>query len=114
LEKAALKRLLEPVYFATGRTALGPQGRLKVEELAQWLNDNPDTRVEITGVADASGSATANERVAQARADSVREGLIANGVDASRIATSRQLAPAGATPDPRDRRAEVRILGGER
>ncbi|MBL7965128.1 MAG: OmpA family protein [Flavobacteriales bacterium] len=110
LDEAALKRLLEPVYFATGKTTLGPQGLLKVEELADWLNRNPEKRVEITGVADASGSVAANERVAQARAESVREGLIAKGVNASRIATSRKLAPAGAAPDPRYRRAEVRIL----
>jgi outer membrane protein OmpA-like peptidoglycan-associated protein len=48
--------------------------------------------------------------VAQKRADSVRQGLIDNGVDAGRITTQRQLAPAGAAPDAKDRRAEVKFL----
>jgi outer membrane protein OmpA-like peptidoglycan-associated protein len=64
----------------------------------------------VTGVADASGSITANENVAQKRADSVRQGLINNGIDSGRITTQRQLAPAGASPDPKDRRAEVKFL----
>jgi outer membrane protein OmpA-like peptidoglycan-associated protein len=61
-------------------------------------------------VADGTGSAAANEVVAQKRADSVRQGLISNGVDPGRITTKRYLAPAGAPPDPKYRRAEVKFL----
>jgi outer membrane protein OmpA-like peptidoglycan-associated protein len=110
VDEAERQRLMEPVYFATGKTTLGPQGTLKVVELANWLKKHPDARVQVTGVADASGSVTANEAVAQKRADSVRQGLIDNGVDAARVTTQRQLAPAGAAPDARDRRAEVQLL----
>jgi outer membrane protein OmpA-like peptidoglycan-associated protein len=110
VDEAERQRLMEPVYFATGKTTLGPQGTMKVVELANWLKKHPDARVQVTGVADASGSVTANEAVAQKRADSVRQGLIDNGVDAARVTTQRQLAPAGAVPDARDRRAEVQLL----
>lgn len=109
-DEAERQRLMEPVYFATGKTTLGPQGTMKVVELANWLKKHPDARVQVTGVADASGSVTANEAVAQKRADSVRQGLIDNGVDGARVTTQRQLAPAGAMPDARDRRAEVLLL----
>jgi outer membrane protein OmpA-like peptidoglycan-associated protein len=109
-DEAERQRLMEPVYFATGKTTLGPQGTMKVVELANWLKKHPDARVQVTGVADASGSVTANEAVAQKRADSVRQGLIDNGVDGARVTTQRQLAPAGAVPDARDRRAEVLLL----
>jgi outer membrane protein OmpA-like peptidoglycan-associated protein len=108
-DEAELQRLKEPVYFATGRTTLGPQGRMKVAEMAAWLKKNPAARVEVTGVADASGSVSVNESVAQKRADSVRQELIANGIEPARISTSRKLAPAGATPNAKDRRAEVRF-----
>lgn len=109
-DEAERQRLMEPVYFATGKTTLGPQGTMKVVELANWLKKHPDARVQVTGVADASGSVSANEAVAQKRADSVRQGLIDNGVDGARVTTQRQLAPAGAMPDARDRRAEVLLL----
>jgi outer membrane protein OmpA-like peptidoglycan-associated protein len=110
VDEAERQRLMEPVYFATGRTTLGPQGTMKVAEIASWLKKHPEVRVQVTGVADASGSTSANEAVAQKRADSVRQGLINNGIDAGRISTQRQLAPAGATPNARDRRAEVKFL----
>jgi outer membrane protein OmpA-like peptidoglycan-associated protein len=110
VDEAERQRLMEPVYFATGRTTLGPQGTMKVAEIASWLKKHPEVRIQVTGVADASGSTSANEAVAQKRADSVRQGLINNGIDAGRISTQRQLAPAGATPNAKDRRAEVKFL----
>ncbi|MCC7501009.1 MAG: OmpA family protein [Flavobacteriales bacterium] len=110
MDEAERQRLMEPVYFATGKTTLGPQGNMKVAEIAAWLKKHPEARVQVTGVADASGSVTANEAVAQKRADSVRQALVANGIAAARITTQRQLAPAGATPDPKDRRADVKFM----
>jgi outer membrane protein OmpA-like peptidoglycan-associated protein len=110
MDEAERQRLMEPVFFATGKTTLGPQGTMKVAEIAAWLRNHEEVRVQVTGMADASGSLTVNEAVAQKRADSVRQGLITKGVDAARITTQRQLAPAGAAPDPKDRRAEVRFL----
>jgi outer membrane protein OmpA-like peptidoglycan-associated protein len=108
--EAERQRLMQPVYFATGKTSLGPQGSVKVTEIAAWLKKHPEVDVLVTGVADGTGSAAANEVVAQKRADSVRQGLISNGVDPGRITTKRYLAPAGAPPDPKYRRAEVKFL----
>jgi len=113
-DEAERQRLSEPIHFASGRTALGPQGRMKVAELAAWLGAHPQVRVEVTGVADASGSVSVNEGVAQKRADSVRQELIAQGVDPARITTQRKLAPPGSAPDARDRRADVRLIEGPR
>jgi outer membrane protein OmpA-like peptidoglycan-associated protein len=110
VDEAERQRLMEPVYFATGKTTLGPQGNMKVTEIARWLKEHPAVRVQVTGVADASGSTAANESVAQKRADSLRQGLMNNGIDAGRIITLRQLAPAGAAPNAKDRRAEVKFL----
>lgn len=110
VDEAERQRLMEPVYFATGKTTLGPQGNMKVAEIAAWMRKHPEAQVQVTGVADASGSISANETVAQKRADSVRQGLIKNGIDAGRITTQRKLAPAGAAPDAKDRRAEVKFL----
>jgi len=108
--EAERQRLMQPVYFATGKTSLGPQGSVKVTEIAAWLKKHPEVDVLVTGVADGTGSAAANEVVAQKRADSVRQGLITNGVEPGRITTQRYLAPAGAPPDPKYRRAEVKFL----
>ncbi|MBL7982555.1 MAG: OmpA family protein [Flavobacteriales bacterium] len=110
MAQAERDRAMRPVYFATGKTTLGPQGRMQVEELAAWLMKNPNERVEITGVADASGGVAVNERVAQARAESVRQLLLNNGVGPERIFTRRMLAPAGSSPDAKDRRADIRLV----
>lgn len=109
-DETEMRRLMEPVYFATGSTSLGPQGRVKVGEIAEWMKTHAGSSVAVTGFADASGSVSANEAVAQKRAESVRDELVRTGVAATRISTSRRLAPAGAQPSAKDRRAEVRFM----
>jgi len=108
-DEKEMQRLMEPVYFATGSTTLGPQGRVKVEEIAAWLKKHPETRVSVTGFADASGSVSVNEAVADKRAASVRNELVKQGIEGARISTDRKLAEAGATPSAKDRRAEVKF-----
>lgn len=67
-----------------------PEGRHRVEKLAEELRapGRRTTRVEVTGHTDRIGSAASNEVLSMARANSVRDILVANGVPRGVIHTA--------------------------
>ncbi|MFN3874570.1 MAG: OmpA family protein, partial [Flavobacteriales bacterium] len=106
---ADTRDLTKSIYFATGSTRLGPNAQQQLRRLAAWLSEHPESSLEVTGVADASGSSAANEAVADRRAQSVKAFLVEQGVAASRIATTWRISPAAGPPDPNDRKAELKV-----
>jgi outer membrane protein OmpA-like peptidoglycan-associated protein len=78
---------LGDVLFDTGRAELKSGASRKVDQLAQFLLEHPDRRVQIDGFTDSVGTDSYNEDLSQRRANAVREALIARGVDSSRIGT---------------------------
>jgi outer membrane protein OmpA-like peptidoglycan-associated protein len=78
---------LGDVLFDTGRAELNPGASVKLDQLAQFLNEHPDRRVEIDGFTDSVGSDAYNETLSQRRADAVKSALVVRGIDASRINT---------------------------
>ncbi|CAN7381857.1 DUF2853 family protein [Phenylobacterium sp. LjRoot164] len=106
---AAIVGLPANVHFALGSAAIGPDdGRLIEEAAAAIKQDN--LRVGITGYTDRTGNLPLNERLAQQRAEAVRDRLVASGVPASSI---EMVAPTAvengpvATPDVDARRVEI-------
>lgn len=53
--------------------------------LIQWLKDNPKTKVEIICHTDHRGDAASNKRLSQNRADNLRQWLISEGIEPSRL-----------------------------
>ncbi len=78
---------LGDVLFDTGRSELNPGAGRKLDQLAQFLNEHPDRRVQIDGFTDSVGTDSYNEDLSRHRADAVKSALLSRGVDASRIAT---------------------------
>jgi outer membrane protein OmpA-like peptidoglycan-associated protein len=78
---------LGDVLFDTGRAELKSGASRKLDQLAQFLVEHPDRRVQIDGFTDSVGTDSYNEELSQRRANAVREALIARGVDPSRIGT---------------------------
>jgi len=78
---------LGDVLFDTGRAELKAGASRKIDQLAQFLIEHPDRRVQIDGFTDSVGSDPYNQDLSQRRANAVREALIARGVDSSRIGT---------------------------
>ncbi|HWW28854.1 MAG TPA: OmpA family protein [Steroidobacteraceae bacterium] len=78
---------LGDVLFDTGRAELKPGATRKLDQLAQFLAEHPDRRVQIDGFTDSVGSDSYNEELSQRRANAVRTALLSRGVDASRIGT---------------------------
>ena len=78
---------LGDVLFDTGRAELNPGAARKLDQLAQFLNEHPDRRVQIDGFTDSVGSDSYNEDLSRRRADAVKSSLMSRGVDSSRIST---------------------------
>ncbi|HEY5264775.1 MAG TPA: OmpA family protein [Steroidobacteraceae bacterium] len=78
---------LGDVLFDTGRAELNPGAARKLDQLAQFLNEHPERRVEIDGFTDSVGSDSYNQDLSSRRADAVKSALLSRGIDASRIAT---------------------------
>ncbi|HWX33643.1 MAG TPA: OmpA family protein [Steroidobacteraceae bacterium] len=78
---------LGDVLFDTGRAELNPGAGRKLDQLAQFLNEHKDRRVQIDGFTDSVGTDSYNEELSHRRADSVKSALLMRGVDSSRIST---------------------------
>jgi outer membrane protein OmpA-like peptidoglycan-associated protein len=78
---------LGDVLFDTGRAELNPGAGRKLDQLAQFLNEHKDRRVQIDGFTDSVGTDSYNEDLSRRRADAVRSALLVRGIDASRIST---------------------------
>ena len=75
------------VFFSNGSAELSGRYRARLKKDAQWLAAHPDRSITIAGHANATGSADANQAISEQRAESVKQFLIDQGVDASKIQT---------------------------
>jgi outer membrane protein OmpA-like peptidoglycan-associated protein len=78
---------LGDVLFDTGKSELNSGASRKLDQLAQFLNEHKDRRVQIDGFTDSVGSDGYNQELSRRRAESVRSALLSRGVEPSRIGT---------------------------
>ena len=90
----------EQLTFDTAKSTLRPGDAQEVATIATVLKQYGNTHVRIAGYADARGPAAANVALGKARADAVKAGLVAQGIDAARIETV-----SGGEADPVDTNA---------
>lgn len=81
------------VYFATGETAINEAGRLAISRFVAYVRTGQPTRITIIGHTDTAGSAAANHRLSERRAQRVADAVITQGVPAFLI----QISGAGET-----------------
>ena len=109
---------LGDVLFDTGRAELKSGAGRKLDQLAQFLVEHPDRRVQIDGFTDSVGTDSYNEELSQRRANTVREALISRGIESSRIGTEGygKSYPVASNNDSGgrqlNRRVEV-VIGGD-
>jgi len=76
---------LGDVLFDTGKSQLNPGAARKLDQLAQFLADHPERRVQIDGFTDSVGTDSYNQSLSQQRADAVKSALVQRGIDPTRI-----------------------------
>ena len=109
---------LGDVLFETGKAELNSGAARKLDQLAQFLTEHPDRRVEIDGFTDSVGADAFNQSLSERRADSVRLALQSRGIAAERISSQGfgkgfpVASNAESSGRQLNRRVEV-VIGGE-
>lgn len=78
---------LGDVLFDTGKSELNSGATRKLDQLAQFLSEHKDRRVQIDGFTDSVGSDAYNQELSQRRANAVKNALLTRGIDSARINT---------------------------
>lgn len=73
------------VHFATASAALAGDSQAVLDQTAQALKDNSDWKMHVVGYTDSTGSAPANDKLSQQRAQSVVAYLTSHGVTGNRL-----------------------------
>jgi OOP family OmpA-OmpF porin len=107
--------VLEDLVFPSGSSELAQGDYPALRALAGWLRDDPARKALLVGHTDASGSQAANLRLSKARAESVRQWLIATlSVDAAQVTADGAgfLSPraSNATEDGRRQNRRVEVI----
>lgn len=77
--------LSSEVNFAFDSEALRPQAEVTLDEVARRLREHTDVSIRIEGHTDSVGSAQYNQGLSERRANSVRDYLASQGIDANRM-----------------------------
>jgi len=103
--------VLDGVNFASGSTKLTPNSKTILLKVVRTMNENAKIEVEIRGYTDNTGNYDGNVRISQGRANSVRDYLVQNGIEGSRIQT-KGFGPVDpiAPNDTREGRAKNRRI----
>jgi outer membrane protein OmpA-like peptidoglycan-associated protein len=76
---------LEDVLFDKGRSQLKAGAERPLDQIASFLNEHPERRVQIEGFTDSQGTNDYNLELSQSRADAVAMAIIQRGIDAQRV-----------------------------
>lgn len=111
---------LENIYFETNKATLLPESETTLRQAGEALEKYPDLKVEVQGHTDTRGTAVANQRLSQSRAESVRKYLLDN----FRLRPENVIAKGYGETQPetkernqeellRNRRVELKVLNPE-
>lgn len=81
----AMTRLELQLLFRTNQGSLSEENKERLDELAEFLHNNPQLHVRLHGYADPRGEESYNQQLSQERSQSVWQGLLARGVAPERI-----------------------------
>jgi len=79
--------LKQKVHFETAKATIKPDSFAMLSEIADVLKSRPEVKIRIEGHTDKRGGMSYNMKLSQARADSVKEFLVGQGVASDRMET---------------------------
>ncbi len=103
----------ESIVFDVNSAALKPQSMKTIDQIADVMNNNPESDILVKGHTDNKGAEKYNQELSERRANSVRNYLIAKGVAPARITAigfgmTMPVAPND-TPEGREKNRRVEI-----
>ncbi len=108
--------VVQNILFNSGKSTLKPESFIELDKLANLLIENGDIKIEVSGHTDNTGSAAINKRISKARALSVKNYLVTQGVEEERLeyegyGFEQSIAP-NTTVEGRtqNRRVEIKVL----
>ena len=108
-------QLLMSLQFSTGSSKIAHHYQEQVTALANVLINSPHMKIDLSGYTDLTGAASLNQALSQARVESVKKLLLAQGVNPQQIATFAfgEAAPVVANNEQEvsfyDRRVEIKL-----
>lgn len=105
-ERTRLASLPAKIYFETGQADLGAQGQQAVSEVASTVKEEGGA-VAVTGFTDRTGNPDQNLELAKERAQAVKEGLVAEGLNESEVVMKPPSFVTGSGSDAEARRVEI-------
>lgn len=97
------------VYFDVDQFALPAGGSTALTSVIDYLKANPASTAAISGYHDSTGDPAANEELAKNRATTIRDALMAGGIEESRIIMDKPLDTTGSGSHEDARRVEVTV-----
>ncbi len=76
------------VYFNPNSNDLTATAYKRLDRVARFMKKNPETRISIKGFSDSTGTSSYDQMVSEIRANTVKNYLIAKGVEPSKISTA--------------------------
>ncbi|CAM3661242.1 OmpA family protein [Flavobacterium gelidilacus] len=76
---------LNDIQYDTDKYAVKKEGKVELNRLVQFLNDNPEIKVELSSHTDSRGQNTYNQTLSQNRANSVVDYIVSQGIKRSRL-----------------------------
>ena len=83
--KKDVKVVLNNLFFALNSAEMLPESAPALDDLHQFLAQNPEVRIRIVGHTDSTGSLEYNMRLSRDRARSVYDALLERGIAADRL-----------------------------
>ncbi|MST78530.1 OmpA family protein [Prevotella copri] len=85
-KEVAAKEFRLDIFFTIGNSVIAKSQASKITEIVNYMKENPDAKITLTGYADkGTGSDAINDKVAARRAQTVYNALAAKGVAKSRM-----------------------------
>ena len=80
---------MDGITFDTDKATLTPESSVQVTNIAEILKAFPSVKIKIGGYTDNTGDANQNLTLSGERANTVKNALVADGIDASRLGSQR-------------------------
>src|SRR5690606_18843627 len=86
--EAKLNQYAKTILFNSGKSTFQKQTYPVLQAITSILKEYPDSKFSIEGHTDSDGSDALNQKLSEDRAGAVKNYLIENGIDASRLSSS--------------------------